>query len=192
MGVLSSGQRHAVLQAAIEELISVGIDGFSLRGVAKRAGVEPSLILTGWGDRRVLLMDAQLNYVRQAAPLPDTGTLRGDLDALAEAVSRLAATARGRMWVHRLLPADRSNIDLSEARTDFWTIQESNFCEVFDRARRRGELREDIDPLYATQLFKAAVYHDVVFADSPFRPEYIAQALDTFVRGVTSDGVDPG
>lgn len=146
MGALSSGQRHAVLQAAIEELISAGIDGFSLGRVAKRAGVEPSLILSGWRDRRVLLLDAQLTYVQEAAPLPDTGTLRGDLDALAEAVSRLAATARGRTWVHRLLPADRSNIDLSEARVDFWTIQESNFCEVFTRARRRGELREDIAP----------------------------------------------
>lgn len=191
MGALSSGQRHAVLQAAIEELISAGIDGFSLGRVAKRAGVEPSLILSGWRDRRVLLLDAQLTYVQEAAPLPDTGTLRGDLDALAEAVSRLAATARGRTWVHRLLPADRSNIDLSEARVDFWTIQESNFCEVFTRARRRGELREDI-ALYATQLFKAAVYHDVVFADSSFRPEYITQTLDIFVRGVTRDGAEPG
>ena len=192
MGALSSEQRKAVLEAAIQELITAGIDDFSLIGVARRAGVEPGLVLSGWRDRRVLLMDAQLSYVRQFAPLPDTGTLRGDLEALSESVSRLAETVKGRTWVHRLLPADRSNIDLSEVRADFWRIQESNFCEVFERARRRGELREGVEPLYATQVFKAAVYHDVIFADSPFRPEYVAQTLDIFVRGVTRDGVHPG
>ena len=34
-------------------------------------------------------------------------------------------------------------------------------------------------------MFSAAVYYDVIFADTPVRPEYAARVLDIFIHGIT-------
>ena len=62
--------RQAIRRGAIAELIARGIDDFTVKGVATRAGVDPSDILQIWHDRRVLLMDAQLSRASEALPLP--------------------------------------------------------------------------------------------------------------------------
>ncbi|HNA51546.1 MAG TPA: TetR family transcriptional regulator, partial [Mycobacterium sp.] len=71
--------REVVLKAAFDELVDRGIDRFTVDRVAKRAGVEPDVIIAMWGDRRILLMDAVLSSSESVIPIPDTGTLRGDL-----------------------------------------------------------------------------------------------------------------
>ena len=49
----------------------------------------------------------------------------------------------------------------------------------------RGELREGIDPVAATEMFAAATSFDVLFADRPIRPDFVEQVLDVFLHGVS-------
>ena len=79
--------RAKVLRAAFEELLDRGIDRFSVAGVAKRADVDLDVITTMWHDRRILLMDALLSSSESSIPIPDTGTLRGDLMLSAESAA---------------------------------------------------------------------------------------------------------
>jgi AcrR family transcriptional regulator len=177
-------RRQAILDAAMAELVAVGIDNFAAEGIAERAGVDPAVIRRDWGDHRVLLMDAQLSRARQSVPTPDTGSLAGDLAVLAESLDQLAGSHQWRQWFHRLHPGD-GHADLSEVRSDFWHVRFDEVAPVFQRAAERGELREGVDPIAAIKMFSAAYLFDVIFADTAVDRDYAAQLLDIFIHGIT-------
>lgn len=177
--------KQAILDAALAEVISSGIDAFSLERVARRAGVETTVITRNWGDRRVLLLDAQLSSSAKRVPIPDTGSLRGDLMALVQSMVELSQTAQGRRSMHRFLAAS-GDADLSDVRIDYWRVRLDELTTVLRRAEERGELRDDVDPAEAIRMFSGASLFDVVFADAPVRPEYITQMLDIFIRGIST------
>lgn len=129
-----------------------------------------------WRDRRVLLMDAQLSRAHRLMPIPDTGSLRGDLDAFAAMLAEMAAAPERRGWFKRLLPAS-GDVDFSEVRSDFWQVRLNDIAAIMRRAAERGELRDGIDPEHAMQMFNAAYVADLIFTDAPVRPDYAAQVL---------------
>lgn len=173
------------MDAAIAEFLERGIDAFSMERVAARAGVGPGVLHRMWHDRRVLLMDAQLTIARRRVAIPDTGTLRDDIRAVATALADEVATEEGRAWFQWLLPASRET-DFSEVRADFWQARLDDFVPVFDRAAERGELHAGIDPQEAIRMFAGAYLYDVIFANSPVRPEYAAHTLEAFIRGISN------
>ena len=175
--------RGIVLKAAFDELVDRGIDRFTVDRVAKRAGVEPDVIIAIWGDRRILLMDAVLSSSESVIPIPDTGTLRGDLALAVEAAVTIASTREGRRQLYSMLPRGR-DFDPTEVQRDFWDNRLIAWAVTFRRAQQRGELREGIDPMAATRMLAAAVNFDVLFADNPISAEYVEQVLDMFLHGV--------
>lgn len=175
--------RGVVLKAAFDELVDRGIDRFTVDRVAKRAGVEPDVIIAIWGDRRILLMDAVLSSSESVIPIPDTGTLRGDLALAFEAAVTIASTREGRRQLYSMLPRGR-DFDPTEVQRDFWDNRLIAWAVTFRRAQQRGELREGVDPMAATRMLAAAVNFDVLFADNPISAEYVDQVLDMFLHGV--------
>ncbi|MBU3750299.1 MAG: hypothetical protein FGM52_07575 [Mycobacterium sp.] len=175
-----------VLDAAIDEFRIRGVDGFSIDGVAGRAGVDPARITERWHDWRVLLMDAQLSRARSRIPTPMNGDLRRDLAEYSEALAELAETTQGRRWFHRNLPTGHDT-DFSEVRADFWDIRFRDILPFLQQAAERGEIRPDIDLTDAIGMFSAAVYFDVTFYDRAVRPRYLRQVLDIFLNGILTE-----
>ncbi len=180
----AANAREAIRKAAIAELIARGIDDFTVKGVATLAGVDPSDILQIWHDRRVLLMDAQLSRASQALPLPNTGSLRGDLLEYAAGLAELSASRGDRAWLRRTLPSDQ-DADLSEVRSDYWQARFDSVVPITQRAGERGELRDGVDPMAAIRMFNSALVSDPIFFDTAIDPEYAAQVIDIFIRGIT-------
>jgi hypothetical protein len=184
-GDYSDKVRAKVLHAAFEELVDRGIDRFSVDRVAQRADVDLDVIMTMWHDRRILLMDAVLSSSESTIPIPDTGTLRGDLMLSAQAAVNIASTEAGRRHFCSMLPRGR-DFDPTEVQRDFWDNRFIAWTVTFRRAAERGELREGIDPLAATHMLAGALNFDVLFADNPISAEYVEQVLDMFLHGVAN------
>lgn len=182
-GIAAADIREVVLKAAFDELVDRGIDRFTVDRVAKRAGVEPETIITIWGDRRILLMDAVLSGSESVIPIPDTGTLRGDLSQSLKVAVDIASTREGRRQLFSMLPRGR-DFDPTEVQWDFWDNRLIAWAVTFRRAQQRGELREGVDPIAATRMLAAAVNFDVLFADNAISAEYVEQVLDMFLHGV--------
>jgi len=153
VGEIGPVQRQAILSAALHELLLRGIDDFTLECVADRAGVDPAVIIQEWGDRRVLLMDAMFSEGRQQIPIPDTGSLAGDFEALAAALSALAALPLWRASFRRGLPANSRYVDFTDIRADFRRARIGELAVVIERAAERGEVRGGIDPEMAMKMF---------------------------------------
>jgi AcrR family transcriptional regulator len=73
----------ALLEAAWDELGAVGYPGFTLDGVAARAGTSRPVLARRWPNRAELVIAALHHHASFAAMVPpDTGTLRGDVLAV--------------------------------------------------------------------------------------------------------------
>src|SRR5262245_3701852 len=76
------GAEKRITDAALEEYGEHGWAGFTMDGVARRAGVGKSTVYLRWQDKDSLLTDAVGTESGWLGAV-DTGSLRGDLEALA-------------------------------------------------------------------------------------------------------------
>jgi AcrR family transcriptional regulator len=73
----------AILAAALAELVEGGYARFTIERVAERAGTSRHVIYRRWATRNELALRALLHDAeRNRRPLPDTGSLRGDVIAM--------------------------------------------------------------------------------------------------------------
>ncbi len=172
-----------IFGAVQTELLQSGIDGFSVDRVARRAGVEPSLIRRHWHDRRVLLMDVMLTGTRASTWNPDTGSIYADLELVAASAAENSQTATGRALMRRVLP-NGDDVDLAQIGMDLWAARFRDAAQILQRAADRGQLRDGVAADEAIRMFAAAFFYDVIFTDSPVRPEYGEQVVDIFLHGV--------
>lgn len=72
---------HSAVRALLEEQERSTV---TVPQIAARAGVTPSTIYRRWGDLATLLADVAVERMQPDGEPPDTGSLRGDLQAWAE------------------------------------------------------------------------------------------------------------
>ena len=186
---ISAEVQSRIFDAVQAEFLAKGVDRFTIGGVARRAGVDSAVILANWRDRRVLLMDVMLARTTASRWNPDTGSVRTDLNVLADLATQISQTAHGRALFRSVLPSDRDT-DLAEFRSDLWDARFRDAARVVQRAADRGQLRAGVDPDEAVRMFAAAFYYDVIFSDLPVRPQYGEHVVDIFLNGVLSTAVD--
>jgi AcrR family transcriptional regulator len=126
----------AVQEAVDALLIEAGPGGFTVADVARRSGVNPTSIYRRWGSLEAVILDVEAARLSEISPMPDTGTLRGDLLAYARTVA--ADIARpGRLAFLQALIGAR---DVSDEQRSAPLLQRAEqFQEMLDRARDRGE-----------------------------------------------------
>jgi AcrR family transcriptional regulator len=78
----------AILEAALEGLGEHGYDRMSMDDIASRARVGKAAIYRRWPSKAAVVADAIAHWRRGLGPVepPNTGSLRGDIDALVAAV----------------------------------------------------------------------------------------------------------
>src|SRR5947209_1210130 len=80
-----------ILEAALAGVAERGYDRLSMDDVATRAGVGKAAIYRRWPSKAVLVADAIAHWRRRMGPVepPNTGSLRGDIEALVAATPDL-------------------------------------------------------------------------------------------------------
>ena len=75
-----------ILDATLDIVAEVGYAGLTVDAVAQRAGVGKATIYRRWASKESLLLEAWRSCI---APIvqPDTGTLRGDVEAMLNTVN---------------------------------------------------------------------------------------------------------
>ena len=104
--------RNAVLEATAELLTEVGYDQLTIDEVAARAGVHKTTVYRRWPTKPELITAAASAHSEQNVPIPDTGTLLGDLEE----------GDRGEQALFWVLPPDQGleRLDLTAYDVDDW------------------------------------------------------------------------
>jgi AcrR family transcriptional regulator len=175
----------AILDAAMEMLTEKGLAGFTIEGLAARAGVGKTTIYRWWPSRGAVALDAFLSAVEPQVPYPDTDdfatALRGQVLAL---VRVFRDTPAGRV-VRAILAEAQADQDLAEAFRARWLeSRRATGRAVFRRAQEAGQLRQDLEIETAIDLVYGAVYFRLMTDHQPLSDEFAGHLTDYAIRGL--------
>jgi AcrR family transcriptional regulator len=170
--------RAQVMPAALDELARWGVERFSIEAMAERHRLDPAMIYRYWGDRQGLMIDAALADAEALSLATDTGSLRGDLMALARNVTARINSEDGRTFLRALAMDRRGHHHDEKTRMMFWRARFEIVRAVIDRARQRGELREGVSTLAAVQILMAPLNIRALYSDAAVDDDYCVQIAD--------------
>ena len=150
-----------------------------MEAVAARAGVGKTTIYRRWSSKQELVIEA----LRQMTPpdVPeDTGSIQGDLIAFQQAqLARVVHTPVPRI-LPRLLGDSTTDPELHDAvMTDVVGPIRKALHEILRRGVGRGELREDLDLAFGTDVIHGTiVYRLLLSGDLPYAASAMPMLLE--------------
>lgn len=131
---------EAIVSAATELVTEVGYAATSIGAVAARAGVGKDTVYRRWRGKPELVFEAVFTTTDHA-PVPDTGTLAGDLTALLRGlVDEFQAPAAAAALPGLLADFAADPVLKARIRGDFLAPAKERLLVVFERAEARGEI----------------------------------------------------
>jgi AcrR family transcriptional regulator len=151
----SPGAEQKILLAALEEYTEHGWAGFTMDGVARRAGFGKSTLYLRWADKDALLTDA-VRLRSRVIVEEDTGSLHSDLTALATAIFHEFADPEGWARFRMVIDTASASQSLGQFTRELSGVHREVIEGIFERARARGELTGQVEPLSVTDLVYGA------------------------------------
>jgi AcrR family transcriptional regulator len=181
----------AILGATIDLVAEAGIAALTIDAVAKRAGVGKATIYRRWSSKEALLLDAWVSVVGPPA-VPDTGTLRGDLDAyfVPKTTPGRPAEAMQSLYL-QLIAAAKVDPQLGDMFHTFFTERRRPLRTLLERAVARRELPADIDLELVQDLLVAPFVYRWLFTDRQVDPGVVAKLVDVVLAGVCATAPVP-
>ncbi|MFC0007394.1 TetR/AcrR family transcriptional regulator [Micromonospora siamensis] len=154
-GDITSAIRAAVMQ----ELAEVGYGRLSIEGVARRAGVGKTAVYRRWSSKLALVLDVVSDLAVRKMPLPDTGSLRDDLEILLQIINQVLKHRLASQVVPDLLAEAARNPQIAETLQQALRANQRNVADqLLGRAIARGELSPQIDTEAAVDLIIGPLY----------------------------------
>jgi AcrR family transcriptional regulator len=154
------------LGAALRLLLEHGYDGLNFAEVAAEAGVSESTVYRRWPTRADLAAAAINELAIEENPLPDTGTLEGDLGQLLEQILDLLRRPEIERVVRAAI-ALREGEDGRGARVAFFRSRIAGSAEIARRAIERGELPPATDPEEVIEYLVGPAYLRLLVTGGP-------------------------
>ncbi|MGD1053133.1 MAG: TetR/AcrR family transcriptional regulator, partial [Candidatus Dormibacteria bacterium] len=183
-GGRSARVRAAVIDATLTALLTRGLDDLSITEIAQQAGVHPTTIYRRWGSRSNLALDAVLSGTEAEILPPDTGSLRGDLLAVIRGIFPFLRTPLGELLVRLALRRDLPEYEA--ARAGYWAQRFRTGADLFERARARGELRADVDPVLALETLVGPMYVRMLMTGEPLDDALLVRCVDLVLDGIAA------
>ncbi len=169
----------ALLAAAWDLLVSGGYGAFTIDAVAERAGTSKPVIYRRWPNREALVLAAIRHFYAQGSqPVPDTGTLRGDLIALLTQANdsrrAMAAVFSAQLGAYY----QETGTTPADLREQLIGDRPSAIDTVMRRALERGEITAThLTPRISSLPFDL-VRHEALMTLQPIARETILEIID--------------
>jgi AcrR family transcriptional regulator len=178
---------QAILKATLEELADVGFEALSIEAVAARAGVGKTTIYRRWPSKTELVLEA-IKAIHAEAPVIDTGNFRNDLLALLRSAFQLRATLVEEL-VLKAMGEIKSNPEVFQVfMARHVTPRFQAIIQMIERAKARGELRQDVDTALIIGIAAGPYFFQILFsAIAPIpapSPEMVEQLVDAILHGI--------
>jgi len=179
--------RADVHDAVVELLEEVDWDELSIPLIAERSGVHASTIYRRWGSVSGVIDDAVSEELARLAPVPDTGSLRGDLEAYATLVAENAAGRLGALFLRaaalRMKPNRSRRAD--RGRRPALPSRAQEIQGMLDRASQRGEVAPTPQELF--EVVMAPIYLQALFFDQAVDADHARVLVDRLLALVDAE-----
>ncbi|MDB5606347.1 MAG: TetR-family transcriptional regulator [Bradyrhizobium sp.] len=173
--------KETVLAVTHQMMSETGLSGVSIDEVSKRSGVAKTTIYRHWPSRADLLLEA-CSKLGSKFEVPDTGSFRGDIEALVRALASYLRTAPATKILPSIVDAaehDTKIAKLLHAQVHAYIM--APLYEVIERAQKKGEIGRD-----------QAASHLIARIVGPlfFRRWFSGESLDeNFVRAIVQSAI---
>ncbi len=187
-GEITSAIRSAVMQ----ELAAVGYGRLSIEAVARRAGVGKAAIYRRWNSKLDLVLEIVAEVANQRLPLPDTGSLRGDIEMFLRVIARALRHPLASQIVPDLLAEAARNPDISRTLGQALVVNQREIGTLLlSRAVGRGELAATVDPETAVDLLIGPIYWRLAVARVPLEADSLSRLAGAVTAGLAAGLVTP-
>jgi AcrR family transcriptional regulator len=183
----SDEARRKALDAARELILNKGVVNLTIEDVAAVSGVAKTTIYRHWPERTALIVDT-VNAMFEHLRTPDTGSLRGDLEAFFGAVMRNDLSGNVGQIMPAIIEAADRDPEMAYLLERVGSERERVCRTIIERALERGEIRPEVAAVGMEVLIGVTV-GPIVFQKIVRRrkltPEYVDGCLDIVIAGLT-------
>jgi AcrR family transcriptional regulator len=179
----------AVLRAAVELLDNpgVGLRGFTMQAVARRAGVSKATVYRWWPDKAHLVLDAYRSKSARDIGAPLKGDVRTDLAAhLGQIAYALSELNSARAVAAITLAAAEDSSFGALYRDTLLRERRQALLDVLLAGRRRGHVRVAADLEVAVDAAYGAIHHRLLLTKKPIDGPFVTSLVNLIVAGVST------
>jgi AcrR family transcriptional regulator len=136
---------------------------FSVADVAQRASLHRSTVYRWWPTRVDLVKEALTLHTAQLT-VPDTGNWGSDVLALTRELAAFFSDPV-EVAMNAVLASDTESM-VAEIQRAHWGPIMRDLSKVVDRANRRGEVREGVNPRFVLQMIVGPLLLNTTFGRS--------------------------
>jgi AcrR family transcriptional regulator len=185
----SEAARRRLIDAALQIVGSAGVAAVTADEVARRSGVAKTTLYRHFGSIDGLVFAAVADSVTAQAP-PDTGTLRGDLEAIHRRYLDVASSRQSRELFAWMVA---KSIESAENRELFRRVRvqpRGPTMGALQRAIARGEVDADIDVDMAMHIIQGPLISQRIVDNSDVSVSDLERMLDMTLRALGATGTD--
>jgi AcrR family transcriptional regulator len=172
-----------VLDAVREEIAKVGFSAMRIENVALRAEVAKTTIYRRWPKKEDLLFELLQSMTSGSGEIPESGSLRTDLVAVARHL-RCVMTSTDGQAIARVLMAERSEPEVQRAIAHVRERKMAVPLKIVERARERGEIGRAVDADLLLTTLAGAIPHRAFMRSEELTDAYLEALIDMLIAGV--------
>ncbi|MFF9766319.1 TetR/AcrR family transcriptional regulator [Streptomyces sp. NPDC053086] len=189
----SEKSRRAIYDAALALVGEVGYPKTTVEGIAARAGVGKQTIYRWWSSKADVLLEAFLDRGEQVArsagqepyAIPDSGDLAADLKAVLRATVDELLDPRFEVPSRALAAEGLVNEQLGrEFVSKLLEPQLQLYVERLRSAQGAGDVRPEVDPRIALELFVSPLAQRWLQRTGPISYDYTDTLVDYALHGL--------
>lgn len=173
-------REREILDSTLAILAEVGYDRLTMDAVAGRAKASKATLYRRWSSKANLVIDA-LNHSKVPHEFPDTGTLRGDLQAAFCGMGGLDDPETVAIFSSIITAVGRDPEFAERFREQFLLEKVEGSAEIWRRARDRGELRPDVDVELLSPALAGIVLQRVFLLGEKPDEDLITRVIDQII-----------
>jgi AcrR family transcriptional regulator len=180
----STASRTAILKAAYQILRERGFAGFTVEGVAARAGAGKATIYRWWQSKGTLAIEAFLLAIApRMDAVPQTHSATADLRRQVHVAAMLYRGRVGQL-LRELIALGQEDSETSRAlRSDFVEPRRQAALGLLKRAQTTGEIGADTDIEVLADALWGPIFHRLLVSRMPLDRGFIDKLLDLVLGG---------
>ena len=175
-----AGEREEeILAATVRLLVDVGYDKLTLDAIAAEARASKATLYRRWNSKAELVVDA-VHRAKACGGLfdVDTGSVRGDLQAMACQVGGLIDEIPLSVFAGLMSAMHRDPELMTAVHERFLSPRIELATRVFERARERGEIGPEVDIQLLSAVLPAMVLHRRLVMGETVDSRFVARVID--------------
>ncbi|MFJ1787262.1 TetR-like C-terminal domain-containing protein [Streptomyces anulatus] len=189
-GGRTARNRENVLRATAEVLLQEGYEHLTIARVAAAARVAETTVYRRWPSKAHLVADALSEFAKTGNPIPDTGTLEGDLRALLGQVVALVERPEVRRVILTVVSLTADD-EVVAAKDSFWEERFAGAAAIVTRAVERGEISADTDPYELIEDLAAPTYFRLLVTGRPLDDRLVERSVELALSRQGVRGTSP-